>query len=122
MTNSVPDTKHNTYASMTTLITNNTAHHSLADQLPQSKVQAPPLEIDLWWRPEPEHILLTHGHRLDIDQMLRTNVSRHTGAAPRTAAQGQRGIQVEVVQVTNRSAGVTEERNESENSTAQHSS
>lgn len=68
------------------------------------------LEVDLWGHTEPQHVLTPLSHRLDVEQMLGSNVGGHTGGAPAATAQGQGGVQVEVVEVTCRmwmSAGKT---------------
>lgn len=74
-------------------------------QFSQCQVQASPLEVYFGWRPEPQHVLLAHGHCLDVDKVLGSNISRHTGAAPAATAKSQGRVKVEVVQVTNSSAG-----------------
>ncbi len=58
------------------------------------------LEIDLFRSAEPQHVLTALGHSLDVDQVLHPNVLGDGVAAPGAAAQGQRRLHAEVVQVT----------------------
>jgi len=73
------------------------AHNCL--EFIQGDRQAALLEVDLFRRTEPQHILPPDGNSLDVQQVLDADVLRDGVAAPRAAAQRQRRTQHEVVQV-----------------------
>ena len=68
-------------------------------QLGQGDGQAALFEIDLFRRTEPEHVFPPDGDGFDVQQMLDAHVLGHGVAAPASAAQGEGGGQLEVVQV-----------------------
>ena len=73
------------------------AHNCL--EFIQGDRQAALLEVDLFRRTEPQHILPPDGNSLDVQQVLDADVLGDGVAAPRAAAQRQRRTQHEVVQV-----------------------
>ena len=74
-------------------------------QLSQSHRQAALFEINLFRCTEPKHILPPNGNGFDIQQMLNAHILRNGVAAPASAAQGQGGGQLEIVQVANAALG-----------------
>ena len=74
-------------------------------QLGQSHRQAALLEINLFRRTEPEHVLPPNCHSLDVQQVLDAHVLGNGVAAPGAAAQRQGGSQLEVVQVADAAVG-----------------
>ena len=74
-------------------------------QLGQSYRQAALLEINLFRRTEPEHVLPPNCHSLDVQQVLDAHVLGNGVAAPGAAAQRQGGSQLEVVQVADAAVG-----------------
>ena len=74
-------------------------------QFGQSHGQAALLEINLFRRAEPEHILPPNCHCLDVQQVLDAHVLGNGVAAPGAAAQRQGGSQLEVVQVADAAVG-----------------
>ena len=74
-------------------------------QLIQSHRQAALLEINLFRRTEPQHVLSPLGDGLDVEQVLDAHVLGDRVAAPGAAAQRQGGRQLEVVQVADAAVG-----------------
>ena len=60
------------------------------------------LEVHLWRYPKPKHVLSALCEALDVEQVGGPDVGRDGSGAPGAASQGQGGIEVEVVQVANR--------------------
>ena len=79
------------------------AHDGL--QLCQSHRQATFLEIDLFRRAEPQHVLSPLGDGLDVDQVLDAHVLGHGVAAPGAAAQGEGRRHAEVIQIADATVG-----------------
>ena len=70
------------------------------------------LEIDLFRRAEPQHILSPNRNSLDVDKVHRTDVLGHRVAAPAAAAERERRGELEVVDVADaalRRRGVDED-------------
>ena len=74
-------------------------------QLVESNRQAALLDIDLFRRTEPEHVLPSFHHSLDVQQMLDAHVLGNRVAAPGAAAQGERRGKGEVIQVADAAVG-----------------
>ena len=74
-------------------------------QLLQGKGHAALLDIDLFRRSEPQHVLSPLGNGFDVQQVLHADVLAHGVAAPGAAAQRQRGREVEVVEVADAAVG-----------------
>ncbi len=68
-------------------------------ELIQSDRHAALLEVDLFRRPEPQHVLSPLGHGLDVEQVLDAHVLADRVAAPGAAAQRQGRSQLKVIQV-----------------------
>ena len=68
-------------------------------QLIQRNVQAAFFQIYLLRCAEPQHVFSPLAYGLDVQQVLAADVFRNAVAAPRAAAQRQRGNRVEVVQI-----------------------
>ena len=73
------------------------AEHFL--ELAQRDRQAALLYVCFLRRAEPEHVLSPFGDGLDVEQVLHADVLRDGVAAPRAAAERERGRRVEVVDV-----------------------
>ena len=68
-------------------------------KLIQRNGQAALFDVDLFRRPEPQHVFPSFCHSLDIQQVLDTYIFRYGVTAPGTAAQCQRRSQLEIIQV-----------------------
>ena len=74
-------------------------------ELIQSHGHAALLEVHLLRRAEPQHVFSPLGNGLNVNQVLDTHVLGNGVAAPRAAAQGEGGSQLEVVQVADTALG-----------------
>ena len=79
------------------------AHNRL--EFVQGHRQAALLDIDLSRNPEPKHIFPPCSDGFDVQKVLDAHVVGNAVSAPRAAAQGQGGGQLEVVQVADAALG-----------------
>ena len=79
------------------------AHHVL--QLIQRHRQAALLDIHLFRRAEPQHVLSPFGHGFDVQQVLDAHIFGYGVAAPAAAAQGEGGGHFEIVQIADAALG-----------------
>ena len=80
-------------------------------QLVKRYGQAALLDVDLFGGAEPEHIFSPLGYCFYIQKVLYADILRNAVAAPRAAAEGQRGRELEVIEIADaalRRGGVDE--------------
>ena len=74
-------------------------------QLAQGHGQAALLDVHLFRRAEPQHVLSPLGDGLDVEQVLHANIFADGVAAPGAAAQREGGGQLEIVQIADAALG-----------------
>ena len=74
-------------------------------QLIQRHRQAALLDIHLFRRAEPQHVLSPFGHGFDVQQVLDAHIFGYGVAAPAAAAQGEGGGHFEIVQIADAALG-----------------
>ena len=63
------------------------------------------LDVDFFWRSEPQHIFSSLRNRFNIDQMFDADVFAYAIAAPGTASQSERWREFEVIQIADTALG-----------------
>ncbi len=77
----------------------------LPGELAQGEGKAAVLVVDLGRQAEPEHVLPPLGDGLHVQQVLRLYVFAHAVSSPAAAAEGQRRLQPEIVEIADRPLG-----------------